>query len=88
MSDQVKTARLHIKIHSPFRTYFDGYGSSISAINDTGPFDILLDHHKFMTILNRGEVVVRSESGEQQVYKIDHGIMHVRDNYVVVFLDV
>lgn len=90
MNDRAQTqvAKLHIKIHSPFRTYFDGYGSSISATNDTGPFDILPNHHRFMTILNEGEVVVRRDGDEQQIYKIDRGIMHVRDNYVVVFLDV
>lgn len=79
---------LHIKIHSPFRTYFDGNAVSISAVNDTGPFDILAHHHKFMTILNPGEVIVRGDGEQQQRYKIDRGIMHVRDNQVTVFLDV
>jgi F0F1-type ATP synthase epsilon subunit len=88
MSEQVQTAKLHIKIHSPFRTYFDGIGLSISATNDTGPFDILPNHHRFMTILNQGEIVVRGDDEKQQVYKIDRGIMHVRDNQVTVFLDV
>lgn len=88
MSEAVKTERLHVKIYSPFRTYFDGYASSVSAANDTGPFDILPTHHRFMTILNEGEVVVRAETGGQQVYKIDRGIMHVRADQVTVFLDV
>lgn len=80
--------RLHIKIHSPFRTYFDGKAVSVSATNDTGPFDVLPQHHRFMTILNAGEVIVRGEDGGQQRYKIDRGIMHVRDDQVTVFLDV
>ncbi|HEX5456482.1 MAG TPA: hypothetical protein VFW77_03900 [Candidatus Saccharimonadales bacterium] len=80
--------RIHIKIYSPFRTYFDGNAVSVSATNDTGPFDVLPQHHRFMTILNAGEVVVRGEGKEQQRYKIDRGIMHVRDNQVTVFLDV
>lgn len=80
-------AKLHIKIHSPFKTYFDGNASSISATNDTGPFDVLSGHHPFMTILNAGEVVVRNDD-KQQRYKIERGIMHVRNNHIVVFLDV
>lgn len=80
--------KLRIKIHSPFRTYFDGNAVSVSATNDTGPFDVLPQHHRFMTILNTGEVIVRSENGKQQRYKIDRGIMHVRDDQVTVFLDV
>lgn len=80
-------ARIHIKIHSPFKTYFDGNASSISASNDTGPFDILPKHHKFMTILNSGEITVRDGDNNQR-YKIDRGIMHVKENQVIVFLDV
>ncbi|HEX5796827.1 MAG TPA: hypothetical protein VFX86_00370 [Candidatus Saccharimonadales bacterium] len=80
--------KLHVKIHSPFRTYFDGNAASVSAVNDTGPFDILPEHHRFMTILNAGEVVVRNEENSMQRYKIDRGIMHVRGNQVTVFLDV
>lgn len=87
-SSATKPTGLHIKIHSPFRTYFDGNASSISATNDTGPFDVLPNHHRFMTILNPGKVIVRGEGSEHQIYKIDRGIMHVRDNLVTVFLDV
>jgi len=79
--------QMHVKIYSPFKTYFDGSASSVSAINDTGPFDILFGHHKFMTILNEGEVVVRTVGGKQR-YKIDRGIMHVKENQITVFLDV
>lgn len=82
-----ETSSLHIKIHSPFKTYFDDDASSISAVNDTGPFDVLPSHHRFMTILNEGEVTVRGSGGELR-YKIDRGIMHVRDDHVTVFLDV
>lgn len=89
MSEELtKTVKLHIKIHSPYRTYFDGPASSISATNDTGLFDVLPEHHRFMTILNAGELVVRGEGDAKQIYKIDRGIMHVRDNRVIVFLDV
>lgn len=86
-NDNKSASNIHVKIHSPFRTYFDGKATSISAINDTGPFDVLPEHHRFMTILNQGELTVRNDKDEQK-YKIDRGIMHVRDNQVVVFLDV
>lgn len=79
--------QMHVKIYSPFKTYFDGNALSVSAINDTGPFDVLSGHHKFMTILNEGEVVVRSDADKQR-YKIDRGIMHVKENQITVFLDV
>ncbi|MBI5357635.1 F0F1 ATP synthase subunit epsilon [Candidatus Saccharibacteria bacterium] len=78
---------INVKIYSPFKIYFDGPAKSISAENDTGPFDILPKHHNFMTLLNAGEVTVVREGGEQK-YRIARGIMHVKKNQVIVFLDV
>ena len=78
---------MHVKVYAPFKVYFDGDAQSISAINDTGPFDILPKHHNFMTLINAGDVVVRSEKGEEKI-PIQRGIMHVKADEVVEFLDV
>lgn len=78
---------MHVKVYAPFKTYFDGTANSISAINDTGPFDILPKHHNFMTLLSAGDIIVRSSEGEETI-KINRGIMHVKADDVIVFLDV
>ncbi len=78
---------MHVKVYAPFKVYFDGDAQSISAINDTGAFDILPKHHNFMTLINTGDVIVRSEKGEEKI-PIQRGIMHVKADEVVVFLDV
>jgi len=78
---------MHVKVYAPFKTYFDGIANSISATNATGPFDILPKHHNFMTLLSEGDIIVRTDSGEERV-PITRGIMHVKADDVVVFLDV
>jgi F0F1-type ATP synthase epsilon subunit len=78
---------MHVKVYAPFKTYFDGTASSISAVNGTGPFDVLPKHHYFMTLLSPCEVVVRTQQGEERIL-ISRGIMHVKSDDVVVFLDV
>jgi F0F1-type ATP synthase epsilon subunit len=78
---------MHVKVYAPFKTYFDGIALSISAVNDTGPFDILPKHHNFMTLINTGDVIVRTERGEEKI-AINRGIMHVKADDVIVFLDV
>jgi F-type H+-transporting ATPase subunit epsilon len=80
-------ATMHVKVYSPFKTYFDGTAFSISAINRTGPFDILPKHHNFMTLLNPGDVVVRTDYTEEHI-RISRGVMHVKADEVIVFLDV
>lgn len=78
---------IHVKVYSPFKVYFDGMAKSISAVNDTGPFDILPMHHNFMTLLNPCDLVIRTLRDEKRI-RITRGIMHVKANQVTVFLDV
>lgn len=78
---------LQIKVRSPFKTYFEGEADSISAENNTGPFDVLPEHHNFITLLNACDLIIRIADGEQRI-RIARGVMHVKENVVNVFLDV
>jgi F0F1-type ATP synthase epsilon subunit len=78
---------MHVKVYAPFKVYFDGEATSISAVNDTGAFDILQKHHNFMTLINACDIIIRTEQGEEKV-PIQRGIMHVKADEVIVFLDV
>lgn len=78
---------MQVKVYSPFKVYYNDLAESISAENDTGSFDILPKHHNFMTLLNSGEVVVKNNNKDFR-FNIDKGIMHVKADEVIVFLDV
>ncbi|HSX24058.1 MAG TPA: hypothetical protein VLE74_03095 [Candidatus Saccharimonadales bacterium] len=78
---------MHVKVYSPFRVYFDDIATSISAVNLTGPFDILPRHHNFMTLLNACDIVIRTDTGQHKI-RISRGIMHVKADRVITFLDV
>lgn len=78
---------IDVKIHSPFKEYFQGTAFSVSAVNDTGPFDVLPGHHNFISLLSPCDIVIRMGKAVQQI-KISGGIMHVKANKVIVFLDV
>ncbi len=78
---------MHVKVYAPYKVYYDGLAESISAENITGPFDILPQHHNFMTLLSPCEIIVRNDGKEEKV-TTQRGIMHVKKDEVVVFLDV
>jgi F0F1-type ATP synthase epsilon subunit len=80
--------KFHLKVYSPFKTYFEGNVASVSAVNDTGPFDVLALHHNFLTLLNPCDLTIRDEGKEDEVITITRGIMQVKSDDVVVFLDV
>lgn len=84
-----KSRLMRIKVYSSSEVIFDRDAYSVSAINQTGPFDILPGHHNFMTLLVPCELVIRDdEKTIAQRIRINQGIMHVRSNRAVVFLDV
>jgi F0F1-type ATP synthase epsilon subunit len=87
--EEVPDGKMMVKVYAPFRNYFEGPADSISAVNDTGPFDILPGHHKFLTLINSCELDIRTgDDNSAEKIKIEKGIMFVKEDRVVVFLDV
>lgn len=78
---------MQLKVYSPFQVFFDESAYSISGVNDTGPFDILPHHHNFITLLKAGELVIQTNDGEKRI-RISGGVMQVKADKVIVFLDV
>lgn len=78
---------MQVKVHSPFKEYYNGTAFSISGENATGPFDILPRHHNFITLLNPCELIIRSVKSDQKI-QIAGGLMHVKADIIIVFLDV
>jgi F0F1-type ATP synthase epsilon subunit len=87
-ADRSKSAKfMHVKVYSPYKEYFDDDAQSISAVNGTGPFDVLPQHHNFLSLLDPCDILIRTR-GEERKIRINRGIMHVKANQVIVFLDV
>lgn len=78
---------IEVKIYAPFKVYFEGEAYSISAVNETGPFDVLPKHHNFLCMLVPCTINVESPKGAKS-FKIHRALMHVKANRVVVFMDV
>ena len=76
-----------VKVYSPFKVYFDNDAFSISAVNGTGPFDILPGHKNFLSLLLPGDILIRARAGDETI-NIDRGVMHVHNDIIKVFLDV
>ena len=82
-----KKPTINIKVYAPFKVYYEGVGYSLSAVNETGPFDVLPMHHNFLCMLVPSELKIQTLEGEK-IVKINRALMHVKANRVVVFIDV
>ncbi|HEX7484215.1 MAG TPA: hypothetical protein VF281_03620 [Candidatus Saccharimonadales bacterium] len=76
-----------IKVYAPFKVYYEGNGYSVSAVNETGPFDVLPGHHNFLCMLSPCNLVIQTPDGQKDI-KITRALMHVKADSVVVFMDV
>ena len=79
---------LWAKIYTPFQTYFEGEAKSVTAKNDTGVFDVLAGHHNFITMLLPYNISVIDANGERQEIPTHRGLLHIKDNHLIVFLEV
>lgn len=78
---------MSIKVYAPFKVYYEGDAYSISALNETGPFDILPHHHNFLCMLLPCDLVIRTPYDVKTV-RIARALMHVNAEKVTVFVDV
>lgn len=78
---------MQVKVYAPFKVYFEGDAYSVSAVNATGPFDILPKHHNFLCMLVPCTLTVKTADGAKDI-KIHRALMHVKADYVAVFVDV
>ena len=87
-SNGMSELTMKVKVYAPFRTYFDGSAKSVSAVNATGPFDILPKHKNFISLLSPGTLTVRIPERPDFEMEIEQALIHVKLDLVTVFLDV
>jgi F0F1-type ATP synthase epsilon subunit len=85
--DDRKHPVMAVKVYAPFQVYFEGEAESLTAVNETGPFDILPHHHNFLCMLVPCELVIKTPTETKKI-KIARALMHVKSERVTVFVDV
>lgn len=88
MTDEHGKPIMAVKVYAPFQVYFEGDAYSVSALNDTGPFDILPRHKNFLCMLVPCMLTIEPVSTATKQIKIYRALMHVKADSVVVFMDV
>lgn len=91
-ADQVSASRngkptMAVKVYAPFQVYFEGEAHSVSAVNATGPFDVLPRHHNFLCMLVPCILDIQTPDGPKSI-KVSRALMHVKADSVVVFMGV
>ncbi len=76
---------MHVTVAKIYEPLFAGEAFSLSARTTEGEVTILPHHEPFVANLGIGNVIVRTDQGEQ-TFAIDGGILEVSYNNVTVLL--
>lgn len=78
-------ASIELLVMDSQQMVFEGVCTSVSSVNDSGPFDVLASHAQFITLIDE-YLDLGLADGTKQRIEVDHGIMRVNHNRVTVFL--
>jgi F0F1-type ATP synthase epsilon subunit len=83
----IQQPSLSVIARAPFELYFEGPAKVVSASNKVGPFDILPGHADFFSMLLPGDVIIEPLDGEPVTFSINNGMITVRDNEALLFVN-
>ena len=83
--DQQETS-LYVIARAPFHIYYEGAANVVTATNKVGEFDILPGHADFFSVLSPCDITIDTNK-EPVNFTITHGIITVRYNQVMLFVN-
>jgi F0F1-type ATP synthase epsilon subunit len=86
MKHRAEPTELKVIARAPFHIYYQGAARMVSAANKVGKFDILPGHADFFSVMIPGEVIIETEKDSVN-FAITNGIIAVRDDEVMLFVD-
>lgn len=88
MSTKAEPEHLNVIARAPFQLYYEGPAEAVSAVNKVGEFDILPGHADFFSMLIPGQIAIQVSKDKEPIeFDITNGIITVRDNEVMLFVD-
>jgi F-type H+-transporting ATPase subunit epsilon len=72
-----------VEVITPDKILFSGEAVSVKLPGTGGAFEALANHAPLISSLDKGTVVIRTDSGEES-FEVNGGIVEVLNNKVVV----
>lgn len=75
---------IHVIIKNKERIIFDGQVNAVSSFNDVGLFDILPLHENFISLV-KNKIILQDSAGQKE-FKINNGLLKVKEDKVDIYL--
>ncbi len=78
------TPTIHVIIKNKESIIYDGQATAVSSFNDVGLFDVLPLHENFISLV-KDKIIILDNSGQKE-FKINNGLLKVKDDKVDIYL--
>lgn len=78
------TPTIHVIIKNKESIIYDGQVTAVSSFNDVGLFDVLPLHENFISLV-KDKIIIHDSSGQKE-FKINNGLLKVKDDKVDIYL--
>ncbi len=82
-----KRRNFYLKVRTRQNMLFEGPISSLSSVNETGKFDVLIKHANFISLI-KDYLIINLIDGKKREIKVENAILRVLDNQADVYLGV
>jgi F-type H+-transporting ATPase subunit epsilon len=72
-----------VEVITPDKVLFSGEANAVKLPGSSGAFEVLANHAPLISSLEKGKVVVKTNSGDE-TFEVTGGIVEVLNNKVVV----
>ena len=81
----MNTETIHLTIRNRENILYDADVRAITALNGSGPFDVLPEHANFISVIEK-YVIIHEASGKTNQMKIEIAVLHVHEGAVDIYL--
>jgi F0F1-type ATP synthase epsilon subunit len=85
--DQKQNPPLQVTMRSREKVLYKGVATTVSSENERGPFDILVSHANFISLIHN-YVIIDHGLPTEQSFQIDKGIMYVASNKIDIYVGI
>jgi len=78
---------MFLELVTPDKKLFEGEVISVRLPGVEGTFEVLNNHAPIVSVLDKGDLRVRTADKKDTIYKIDGGVVEMLNNKLVVLIE-
>jgi len=78
---------LQISIITPEKEVYSNSGKSIKLPGSLSPFEVLYNHAPIVSSLDKGDIKIVNQNGEEEIFATGKGMVEINNNVVSIIVE-